>query len=77
MKLILSNPTEVVVVKEVKKTVEEVTVVEVVDNSEAKSVKAFTQEFGIIYLWEGDAYDAIGQWTDTDVLNRISEILNS
>ncbi|MFO0089890.1 MAG: hypothetical protein ACK518_03730 [bacterium] len=75
MKITLSNPTEVVVVKEVKKTVEEVTVVEVIDNSEAKSVKAFTQEFGIIYLWEGAEYDAIGQWTDSDVIAKITELV--
>ena len=27
-----------------------------------------------ILLWEGVAYDAIGQWTDTDVINRILEL---
>lgn len=27
-------------------------------------------------LWEGDTYDTIGQWTDTDVDNRITEIFN-
>lgn len=28
-------------------------------------------------LWEGDAYTAAGQWTDTDVNNRIIELLNT
>lgn len=27
-----------------------------------------------IILWSGDAYDAIGQWTDADVQSRIAEI---
>ena len=29
-----------------------------------------------VILWEGDAYDAIGQFTDTDVASRIEEIFN-
>lgn len=28
-------------------------------------------------LWEGDAYDAIGQWTDSDVEARILELFGS
>ena len=28
----------------------------------------------LIILWEGAAYDAIGQWTDADVIARIQEI---
>jgi hypothetical protein len=39
-----------------------------------KTVMALTMDFGSINLWEGDAYDAIGQWTDTDVVNRIKEL---
>lgn len=34
------------------------------DNPEARS----------ILLWEEDAYDAIGQWTDSDVENRLKKI---
>jgi hypothetical protein len=28
-------------------------------------------------LWEDDEYDAAGQWTDSDVDNRILELLNN
>lgn len=28
-----------------------------------------------IILWDGDAYKNIGQWTDTDVVNRLKELL--
>jgi hypothetical protein len=41
-----------------------------------KKVIAHTSEFGSVVLWEGDAYDAIGQWTDLDVTARIKEIYN-
>jgi hypothetical protein len=77
MKITFESPKEVVVVKELKRTVGEITVTEVVDYPERKSVKAFTLELGVFDLWEGAAYDAIGQWTDTDVINRITEIVNS
>lgn len=41
-----------------------------------KKVIAYTdhQDARIIVLWEGEDYDAIGQWTDDDVINRIKEI---
>jgi len=41
-----------------------------------KKVIAYTdhQEARTILLWESDDYDAIGQWTDDDVINRIKEI---
>ena len=29
-----------------------------------------------VTLWEGDAYDAIGQFTDIDVTNRLIEIFS-
>lgn len=77
MKIILDTPKEVVIVKEIKKQLSEITVMEVTDNADMKSVKAFTQEMGILTLWEGAAYDAIGQWTDTDVINRVKELVNS
>ena len=28
-----------------------------------------------IQLWRGDAYDAVGQWTDQDVVDRVEELL--
>lgn len=30
-----------------------------------------------VTLWEGDAYDAIGAWTDADVDARIEELLSA
>ena len=31
----------------------------------------------ILVLWEGEAYDAIGQWTDEQAEERIKELLES
>ena len=74
MKITFETPKEIVIVKEVKRTIEELTIEEVVDNNSRKEVKAYTVELGIVVLWSGDAYDAIGQWTDTDVVNRVKEL---
>ena len=74
MTITFEKPKEVVVVKELKLTINELTIEEVVDNSERKEVRAYSKELGIITLWEGAAYDAIGQWTDADVVARIKEI---
>jgi len=76
MKITFETPKEIVIVKELKRTFEEVTIEEVVDNPERKVVRAFTRELGQLVLWEGEAYDAIGQWTDTDVQARVLELLN-
>lgn len=74
MKITFKSPKEIVVVKEIKKTIPEININEIVDNAERKTVRAFTKELGAITLWEGAAYDAIGQWTDASVLKRINEI---
>jgi hypothetical protein len=48
------------------------------DNKEKSKVLVHVKEFtGKITLWEGDAYTAIGQWTDTDVEGRLLEIYNN
>lgn len=75
MKITFETPKEIVVVPELKRTFEEITIEEVVDNPSRKEVKAFTRELGILILWSQEEYDAIGQWTDTDVEARVSELL--
>jgi hypothetical protein len=45
-----------------------------IDSPSYKTVTAYTKQVGAIVLWEGDAYDAIGQWTDSDVEARLLEL---
>jgi hypothetical protein len=45
-----------------------------VDIPSEKIVEAYVKNIGRVVLWEGDAYDAIGDWTNADVANRIKEI---
>ena len=76
MEVVFTSPKQIKVVSEIKKTIDKLTVTEVTDNPERKTVTATTKEIGRIKLWEGAAYDAIGQWTDADVDTRIKEIYN-
>lgn len=52
-----------------------VTVVRMVDFPLEKQVIVFLKEIPgkAILLWEGADYDLIGQWTDDDVVARLSE----
>ncbi len=75
MKIELKNPKKVVLQEEKSKTVSTLTVTRVVDLPKKKVARAFVEEIdGAITLWEGAAYDAAGQWTDTDVMNRLKEL---
>lgn len=77
MEIQLSQPKDVVVIKERKTTINKVTVLELLDTPNKKQVIAKTEELGAIVLWQGNDYDAIGQWTDADVINKINELYNS
>jgi len=65
---------EIVAVPESRITLTGINIIQLVDNPNTKQVRAFTEEVGILTLWEGDAYDTIGQWTDADVAARINEL---
>ena len=75
MKITLQNPKKVVLQEEKSKTVSTLTVTRVVDLPKKKIARAFVEELdGPIVLWEGDAYDAMGQWTDANVEARLTEL---
>lgn len=71
MKIQFETPKEVVIVKERKKTFSEINVKDIVDNPNLKTVTAFIDELGFVVLWKDAEYDAIGQWTDSDVINKL------
>ena len=74
MKITLETEKEVVVVKELKKTITEITVNQINDLPQQKKVEVYTNELGLVVLWEGAQYDSIGQWTDTDVINKLKSL---
>lgn len=74
MEIIITPPKDVIVIQERTRTISQVTIIELIDNPTKKTVTAKTNEVGIITLWSGADYDAIGQWTDADVEARIQTI---
>ena len=74
MEITFNAPKDIVVVPQQTKAVDQITIFSIQDFPSRKLVQANTREIGVIVLWEGDAYDTIGQWTDTDVINRINEL---
>jgi len=71
--LTINLPSEVVIktIPAYESKTNKITILSVMDNPSTKTVTAKTLEFGSVILWQGAAYDAIGQWTDTDVQNRL------
>ena len=74
MEITLNAPKDVTVTPAVTKNITSLTVLRLVDLPSEKKVVAFFNEIGRVVLWEGAAYDAIGQWTDTDVSNRVKAL---
>lgn len=55
--------------------VESIKIVQIVDLPASKKVIANTfANVGPVVLWEGEAYDNIGEWTDEQVMDRINEL---
>jgi hypothetical protein len=69
------TPAKILTIKPEKTTIiTSIEVINMLDDPINKKVYASTKEVGAIILWEGAAYDAIGQWTDDDVAARVQEI---
>ena len=74
MIIVFDNPADVIIVPEQKVSLESITITALIDSPSGKTVQAYTAEAGPITLWSDAAYDAIGQWTDSDVEARIKEL---
>jgi hypothetical protein len=78
MKVEITNPKTIVVTEQQTKTYNELTVKRLVDFPEKKKVVAFIKEVNNpIILWEGAAYDTIGEWTSANVSERLSELYSA
>lgn len=77
MKIELTTPIEVVLRPVQKKTVSSLTVLFYTDSVQDKKLTVQLAEIPTpIILWEKDAYDAIGQWTDDQAKARLIEVLS-
>lgn len=78
MNITLNNPKIIVLEPEKTLTLTQIVVTRLVDLPAQKQVRAFIEGIqGPIMLWEGDDYTNIGQWTDTDVTNKLNQLYNS
>ncbi len=75
MEVVLNSPKKIVTQPEKSFNVEKLTITRVVDLPKQKIVRCFCEELDeAITLWEGSDYESIGQWTDVDVANRLTEL---
>jgi hypothetical protein len=75
MKILFPNPVEVITIPERRESFNEFNIRFVFDDPNNKTVYASIVELNRdLLLWGGAEYDTIGQWTDTDVINRIKEL---
>jgi len=78
MTITLNTPKEVTIIPAEVKTVTTLTIERMVDLPQEKIVRVFINELNQpIILWEGDAYDLIGQWSDSDVEAKLLEIFSA
>jgi hypothetical protein len=77
MKIDLPKSIEKIIVREVKKNITSLNVKKVIDFPENKEVRVFLKELdNHVVLWSGEQYDMIGQWTDSDVEERLIELFS-
>jgi hypothetical protein len=70
----LDNPKVVREIPAYTLTISDINVEYFVDSPSEKIVEAYLENLGMIILWQGEAYDAIGDWTNADVEARIKEL---
>jgi len=71
------NTEGLVVTVEKSGKTQKINIIAMTDNPVDKTVMAFAEPTGIIKLWEGAAYDAIGQWTNDQVSARVLQLAHS
>ncbi len=77
MRITLLEPVTVTRNENSKQFENEIVIVRMVDRPQDKIIRVFFENFAFpIDLWTGDEYDAVGQWTDTDIINRIKSLYN-
>ena len=77
MKITFPTTKKLITQKQVSKDFNEINILYTIDAPEQKVVTTFTKELGELLVWEGAEYDNAGQWTDSDLLNKVNQIINS
>lgn len=71
-KTIVLKPQEVIPARTI--TLKEINILSMIDNPVSKTLVVNTKELGNIMVYQGQSYIDAGQWTDTDVINKIKSM---
>ena len=74
----LSKPLTLIIKPAITETFDSIVVNQITDFPDQKLVIANINSINFnVTLWEGDAYDAIGEWTNADVERRLTELYSA
>jgi len=71
-KTITVTPAKTIPARTLK--LKEINILSMIDNPVAKTLIVNTKELGNIMVYQGQSYTDAGQWTDTDVINKIKSM---
>lgn len=74
LNVVLDGPKVVKELPAVQVSLSNIEIEYFIDSPSKRIVEAYAKKIGKIVLWEGDAYDAIGDWTNADVEAKIKDI---
>ena len=68
------TPVTEMVIGGVPQRTKKISIAKIIDNPATKTVAVMTLKNRLFVLWQGDAYDAIGNWTNEQVVERVKEL---
>ena len=67
-------PITEMVIGGVPQKTKKISIAKIIDNPATKTVAVMTVKNRLFVLWAGDAYDAIGNWTNEQITERVKEL---
>lgn len=68
------TPVAEIVMGGVPQMTKKISIAKIIDNPGTRTVAVMTLKNRLFVLWSGDAYDAIGNWTNEQVAERVKEL---
>lgn len=68
------SPVTEMVIGGVPQQTKKISIAKIIDNPGTRTVAVMTLKNRLFVLWKGDAYDAIGNWTNEQVEERVREL---
>lgn len=68
------TPVIEMVIGGVPQRTKKISIAKIIDNPSTRTVAVMTLKNRLFVLWKGDAYDAIGNWTNEQIVERVKEL---